>query len=414
MSTLLDAVLGHLTTSVIGAAASKLGEAEIGVTKAVKALAPTILSGIAGKATDDATFGGVFEKLSDRGAADFLNDIGGLVGGGNIAHGDPKDVAGALMGALFGPKVAAIINSVGAIAGLKTGSASALLGLVGPIVMGVLGKRIQDDRLDRGGLKSLLISESDAIRRAVPTELGTVLGLIPPAAPKPTVVPPPPAAATTTSEPRRAAAWMWAIPAALTLAVIGWMMSRGGDRDGTEIAATPAGAPIIASATPAPTPGAAAAAEISEYSRVLNDFTLKAEVGGVEEKLITFIESGNQPCTDAACWFTFDRLTFATGSATLDMERSRAQLENIRAILAAYPTVQLKIGGYTDNSGDPAANLALSQQRAEAVVAALGAIGVDPARIVAEGFGEQFPVASNETEEGRAQNRRIDVRVRER
>lgn len=141
---------------------------------------------------------------------------------------------------------------------------------------------------------------------------------------------------------------------------------------------------------------------------------LTAATNGVEEKLLSFIESDAAPCTEAACWYSFDRLTFNTGSAELDMQKSQAQLSNIVQIMNAYPSVELKIGGYTDNTGSEEANMAISQQRAEAVVAALTAQGISADRLHPEGYGPAHPVASNDTEAGRAQNRRIDVRVRAR
>jgi outer membrane protein OmpA-like peptidoglycan-associated protein len=71
----------------------------------------------------------------------------------------------------------------------------------------------------------------------------------------------------------------------------------------------------------------------------------------------------------------------------------------------------IKLGGYTDNTGDPQANLTLSQQRADTVMADLVKLGVDASRMKAEGYGQEHPVADNSTEEGRAKNRRIDIRV---
>jgi len=73
--------------------------------------------------------------------------------------------------------------------------------------------------------------------------------------------------------------------------------------------------------------------------------------------------------------------------------------------------VAIKIGGYTDNVGDPQANLKLSQERADAVMADLVKLGVDPGRLKAEGYGQEHPIADNSTQEGRAKNRRIDLRV---
>ncbi len=81
------------------------------------------------------------------------------------------------------------------------------------------------------------------------------------------------------------------------------------------------------------------------------------------------------------------------------------------AILKAYPKVKIKLGGYTDNTGDAAANLQLSDQRAKNVMAELEKLGVDPSRLEAEGYGDEHPVADNNTEEGRQLNRRISLRV---
>ncbi len=71
----------------------------------------------------------------------------------------------------------------------------------------------------------------------------------------------------------------------------------------------------------------------------------------------------------------------------------------------------LEIAGYTDNTGDAALNLALSQKRAEAVREALIKYGADPNMLVAKGYGEADPVASNDTAEGRLRNRRIEYHV---
>ena len=71
----------------------------------------------------------------------------------------------------------------------------------------------------------------------------------------------------------------------------------------------------------------------------------------------------------------------------------------------------IEIAGYTDNTGDPALNVALSQKRAEAVRDALIKDGADPAMLIAKGYGSADPIASNDTPEGRLRNRRIEYRV---
>jgi len=140
-----------------------------------------------------------------------------------------------------------------------------------------------------------------------------------------------------------------------------------------------------------------------------NGVELNVPEFGVERKLIAFIEDKSKP-VDKTTWFSFDRLDFETGSATLKPS-SAEQLKNIAEIMKAYPKVKMKIGGYTDNVGNAGNNLKLSQKRAENTMQEIVKLGVDAKRLEAEGYGEKHPVADNSTEEGRAKNRRIDLRV---
>ena len=130
---------------------------------------------------------------------------------------------------------------------------------------------------------------------------------------------------------------------------------------------------------------------------------------GMEGRFLAFIEDPSAVVTKEH-WFDFDRLLFDTGAATLRRE-SQEQLGNIALILKAYPAVEVKLGGYTDNTGTPEGNLKLSQARADSVKAELVRLGIAPERITAEGYGEKYPMGDNATEEGRAKNRRTALRV---
>jgi K(+)-stimulated pyrophosphate-energized sodium pump len=88
------------------------------------------------------------------------------------------------------------------------------------------------------------------------------------------------------------------------------------------------------------------------------------------------------------------------------------EVVNISQILSDYPHVKIKVGGYTDNTGNPDLNFAISADRAAAVKSALTGLGIDENRVESEGYGEEHAIASNDTEEGRTQNRRIAVSVR--
>lgn len=134
-----------------------------------------------------------------------------------------------------------------------------------------------------------------------------------------------------------------------------------------------------------------------------------ASANGIEAKLVSFINDDTKQ-VDKTTWFSFDRLLFETGKSTLKPE-SKEQLNNMAEILKLYPAVELKIGGYTDNTGKAEDNLKLSSDRAKTVLTELVNRGIGESRLKAEGYGQEHPVADNATEEGRAQNRRIDVRV---
>jgi K(+)-stimulated pyrophosphate-energized sodium pump len=131
---------------------------------------------------------------------------------------------------------------------------------------------------------------------------------------------------------------------------------------------------------------------------------------GVENKLFNFLSNTAITVNDTT-WFDFDRLTFKTASAELD-STSAEQLQNIANMMAAYPTSEFKIGGYTDNSGDKNANLKLSSDRANFVMNALIEKGIAKERLKAEGYGDAHPVCpANDTDECKSRNRRISLKV---
>lgn len=98
---------------------------------------------------------------------------------------------------------------------------------------------------------------------------------------------------------------------------------------------------------------------------------------------------------------------FAAGSALITAE-SAATLDALAAVLRRCAGGAIEVGGHTDAQGSADFNERLSQARAEAVVEALADRGVPPDLVHAVGFGEERPIASNETEAGRARNRRIE------
>ncbi|MGI4734730.1 MAG: OmpA family protein [Janthinobacterium lividum] len=109
-------------------------------------------------------------------------------------------------------------------------------------------------------------------------------------------------------------------------------------------------------------------------------------------------------------WIGFDRIYFETNRATLTNE-SLWQLSNVASILKRFPAAKIKLGGYSDSSGNPLVNLQLSKERAQAALTSLVGLGVPAERLTAVGYGALDNIATNDTEEGRALNRRVSMQV---
>lgn len=138
--------------------------------------------------------------------------------------------------------------------------------------------------------------------------------------------------------------------------------------------------------------------------------------GFAGEAAISADSDGGAQLTAEACQAELNRLTasntilFETGEAAIQ-DHSYGFLDRIARIAQRCGQVRLEISGHTDSDGSEADNLALSYRRARAVVDFMTATGIAADRLVAVGHGESRPLASNETDEGKAANRRIEFRV---
>jgi len=112
--------------------------------------------------------------------------------------------------------------------------------------------------------------------------------------------------------------------------------------------------------------------------------------------------------TESGVVVTLGDVLFASGEVQL-VDGGLSSLAEVVDLLQTEPDKKIRVEGHTDSSGTTDANIQLSEQRAQAVREALISLGVSADRITALGMGEDFPIASNDDEEGRAQNRRVDV-----
>ncbi|MGV6851907.1 MAG: OmpA family protein, partial [bacterium] len=112
--------------------------------------------------------------------------------------------------------------------------------------------------------------------------------------------------------------------------------------------------------------------------------------------------------TDRGVVLTLGDVLFASGESSL-RDSALEEIKTLAQFLQEYPDQDVRVEGHTDSRGKASLNQAISQKRAEAVMDALVGFGVKESRLLAVGYGESRPVAGNETEQGRAKNRRVEV-----
>jgi OmpA-OmpF porin, OOP family len=130
--------------------------------------------------------------------------------------------------------------------------------------------------------------------------------------------------------------------------------------------------------------------------------------GSINYNLARFL--ADKSAADVPKTFVFDHLNFDSATTNLTPE-SVATVNDLASVLKAYPSAQVQLVGHTDNTGSPTANQTLSLDRANAIKATLVAQGVGADRVSTAGYGQDRPVAPNDTEAGRAQNRRLELNV---
>lgn len=139
-------------------------------------------------------------------------------------------------------------------------------------------------------------------------------------------------------------------------------------------------------------------------------FSANYSVAAAKDGVPPALEAKLSPLTSGSS-ITLRNIFFNTASAEL-LPASNTELDKLLRLMKANPSMRIEVAGHTDNVGADPDNQRLSEQRAAAVAKFLTSYGIDAARVTSTGYGESRPVASNETEEGRALNRRTEVLVK--
>jgi len=410
---LFDSIRGFLGNDVIDNASNALGESENNMQRAVSGVIPSILTGILDKAGSGEA-GAFLRMAKETFNSGMLSNIGRFFTDNNLLNRGTD-----LLKGIFGDRLNNVSNMIAGFSGIKPTSATALMSMAAPAALGVIGRHATSTNMNSSeDFITFLNNQKNSILSSVPpgldlagalglsslgsigNKLNALLGIGGSMRSTPS--------AAVGRTPRKKTNWL--VPAIIALAVIGLLWLFMGKRTNrNETSQTGVNMPpdsTIASAPPTGSP-------MSIKVQLPNGTEIDAYRGGIEDRLVRFLNDPDQK-VDKNTWFDFDKVTFETGSAVLIPE-SMSQVQNIAAIMKAFPNAVIKIGGYTDKMGNEANNKKLSQARATSVLNALKKDGVPESQLAgAEGYGSQYAkAAADAPDEERRYDRRMAVSVRQ-
>ena len=437
---LLELVQNYFRGETVQQASSALGESESSVGTALRSIVPLVLGGLFARSQQSGGTAELFGLAQQAHSSGIISNMGSLLGGlssnsntAPAADGSLLNKATELLRGVFGTQFAPAVETVSQQAGVRTSTVSSLMSMAAPVALSLLGRHAADNGLDSNGFGNYLTSQRSSIMVALgslPGGLGSMLSGLGLRAAAHNV-----AADVRGSTPQMAATatptrWPWLLLLVLGLSALFFVMRSCNKSPEPSM---PMGTlPIDTTTTTMPATDTTAvgppAAPTGRYDEASGNYiydtgtmtTIKLADGTVlsvgnnsmEARLFNFLNDPAQTVSDDKTqgWMSLDRVYFNTGKSTLTTE-SQAQLKNLAAILKAFPNAAVKLGGYTDNKGAAATNMALSANRAKGARQAVVTDGIDESRITAEGYGSAHPLATNDTPEGRAQNRRVDLRA---
>lgn len=427
---IIDLIKGQLGPALVSQAASQLGESESGISKAISGLLPAVVGGLANNSSNPT----VLDAISGAASSGLLSN---LLGGSTN-----NSLITSVISALFGDKLSGLLNGISKFAGVSESSSSSLLNLVTGAALGTVGKYATDNKLGVSGITSLLGDQKGILSTLLPAGLSLAsLGLDFDnwfGKTKETVSSVASTAKDNLAEDVAVAKekievtkshikeeynkdngggsiWKWLLPLLLLL-LAGWFLwKQCGKKEVTETVGTSDSTVVVSDSIAGDSLAAVSGVTKVDEDIDFNGLKLKGYKGGLEDRIITFLKGdGYKNAADDAAlkdiWYDFDHVNFKIGSAT-ELESGKEQLDNLVTILKAYPDAKIKIGGYTDKTGNEADNKKLSQARADFIKKYLTDNGVGAQVVAAEGYGSEFAtVPATASNEERAVDRKMAVR----
>jgi outer membrane protein OmpA-like peptidoglycan-associated protein len=416
MSSILDLCRAPFTSDALRRVSGALDEGPAVIDKAVAGAAPAILIGVLDTASTPAGMDRVRAMIRDTRSLGAMLDNPGSLLRDRSATEEVMRRGLRVVSTLFGNRADGITEALAGYAGMRSGAASSLLSLVAPIILSLLDRRAGAAGLDFSGVMGLLRAQRSTIAGAVPTGLATALGFRDErsgqgtdarSAQRGRPVRAGRAARPRERRPATPRLWPFLVAGAGVLALLAVL----GRPRTLEVATGPASVQQArtthAVAAPSVGPASEPAAQWPAAS-VKESPPPTSDAPDTVQQIAVFLAGDSS--VEVPRRFVLGDLSFQSGSATLTQE-SQETVDALAKVLRANPTVEIALEGHTDNTGSAAANKALSTARAAAIEDGLVGAGVPGQRIMVAGYGPDRPVASNDTEEGRARNRRTEVVV---
>jgi len=414
MSTnLIDLFKSTIGDTLVRQTSGFLGESSQSISSSLESIVPSLLGTMILKGNTDTGAKGLLEYISGNGLDDAtMTETGFLEGGSGIEQLMAK--GSGVLQYLVGDRLTAMMDWISGGGGLKTSSASSLLKMVAPLLMGFVGRLVKERSLNASGVKDLLLSQSEYVKQSTPSGLSELLGFSslgePVAASSANM-----SSSGGTNAPVARGGMSKFLPwLVLGLASLGlfYFLQKGcnappptaetppaTEKPDSSISASPTGGP---SAIGPPAPGME---KLKTYA-LPDGAKLNAEPNTFTALMVEYLNGKRK----AGKCIAFDQISFLPGTANLT-PKSDEQLYHLLLILNAYPGVNIIITGYTDNVGDDNHNLELSEARAVAIQEWLVFRNVDVKRLQSKGMGEAKPIASNDTAKAQEKNRRVEVCV---
>ena len=380
---LLDLARAQLTPEMIQRASSLVGETPANTQRAMEAAAPTIVAGLVQEGSSVSGASHLLRIMEETGLTGSMAGIAERKEAESGALDSLVTTGKELFGRLFGGRASSVVDATAASSGVKQSSMSSLLGLATPLVLGAVGSEVATRHLDAAGLARLLSEQKSNVMRMLPSGAAAALGLTGSSTretidPRGVVVKPAPARFP----------WILLLVIPLALLVGFALRNRAESQRAREAVPDVVIVPPVVRAPPAVTPPLVGQGTASQQLALF----LAAPDGQLPKR------------------YVLDNLNFDIATAQL-LPASATTLDSVADVLKDHPTAQIVLEGHTDNVGDPAGNRVLSKNRAEAVKGALVARGVAADRISTAGIGQDQAITTNDTEAGRAQNRRTEIVV---